>query len=125
MRYLLDVNLFLAAIWSKLDLHAQANAWLADKQVALCPIAELGFVRISSHRRAFGYAMPDVRHGLQAFAAGMKADWIADDLPVLSSAPRTSDQVTDHYRADLAAKHGLKLATLDAQLKHPAVELIS
>jgi hypothetical protein len=38
--------------------------------------------------------------------------------------PKTSSQVTDRYLADLAAKHGLKFATLDGQLKHPAVELV-
>lgn len=33
--------------------------------------------------------------------------------------------VTDFYLADLAASHGLKLATLDERLGHRAVELVS
>jgi hypothetical protein len=33
--------------------------------------------------------------------------------------------LTDCYLADLAGKHGFKLATLDTGIKHRAVELIS
>jgi len=35
-----------------------------------------------------------------------------------------SDQVTDFYLASLAEKHGMKLATLDEHIKHPAVVLV-
>ena len=124
MNYLLDVNVLLAAVWVRHAQHAQVKAWLENKAVSLCPIAELGFVRISSNQRAFAFAMKDVRLGLERFATDMKANRIPDDLPALHSHPNTSDQVTDHYLADLAAKHGLKLATLDARLKHPAAEMI-
>lgn len=44
------------------------------------------------------------------------------DLPALESSPETSAQVTDIYLAELASRHGMKLATLDASIKHPAVE---
>ncbi len=50
---------------------------------------------------------------------------ILSDLPALDSRPDRSEQVTDHYLADLAAKHGLKFATLDAGIKHAAVDLVS
>jgi hypothetical protein len=49
---------------------------------------------------------------------------IPDDLAPLDSYPKNSDQVTDVYLADLAEKHGAKLATLDHGIIHPAVELI-
>ncbi len=124
MKHLLDVNVLLAAIWVKHAQHAQVKAWLEDKEVVICPISELGFIRISTNKRAFGFAMNDVRQGVQKFAVDMKADRIPDDLPALDSRPRTSDQVTDHYLADLAAKHGFKLATLDEELKHLSVELV-
>ena len=68
--------------------------------------------------------MAGVRQSLEEFVAERKAERIPDDLPALDSHPKTSDQVTDHYLADLAAKHGLKLATLDLQLKHPSAELL-
>jgi predicted nucleic acid-binding protein len=124
MKHLLDVNILLAAIWTGHVKHVQAKSWLKGKDIVLCPMSELGFIRISSHKRAYGLPMEAIRKGLQEFAAERKADRIPDDLPALDSRPRTSDQVTDHYLADLAAKHGLKLATFDGQLKHPSVELV-
>jgi predicted nucleic acid-binding protein len=42
----------------------------------------------------------------------------------LESHPRTSEQVTDHYLANLAAKHGLGLATFDKKLRHPSAEQV-
>jgi predicted nucleic acid-binding protein len=56
--------------------------------------------------------------------AERKAERIFDDLPALDSRPKTSEQVTDFYLANLAAKHGLKLATFDEGLTHPAVHNI-
>jgi len=41
-------------------------------------------------------------------------------LPALESNPQKSDEVTDRYLAELAARHDLKLATLDGGIKHPA-----
>jgi uncharacterized protein len=122
MKFLLDVNVLLAAIWAGHDQNVKANAWLEDKEFVLCPISELGFLRISTNKRAIGAPMEKARELLRKFAA--QAGRIPDDLDALDSHGRTSDQVTDHYLADLAAKHGLKLATFDGQLKHPSVELV-
>ena len=125
MKHLLDVNVLLASIWTTHPLHATATAWLPGKAVVVCPISELGFVRISTQKKAFNFTMADARTGLEKFLSERNATRIPDDLPALDSKPVTSEQVTDHYLADLAAKHGLKLATLDARIKHAAVELIS
>ena len=123
MKYLLDVNILLAAVWSTHPQHARVCAWLADKEIVLCPIAELGFIRISTHRKAsIGVSMPNARQAIEKFSAA--ATRIPDDLPPLESHPRTSDQVADRYLADLATKHQLKLATLDISLKHPSAELV-
>jgi predicted nucleic acid-binding protein len=124
VKHLLDVNVLLACLIRTHPNRAQAKAWLAGKSIVLCPIAELGFIRISTNKKAYGLPMAGVRQSLEEFVAERKAERIPDDLPVLESHPKTSDQVTDHYLADLAKKHGLKLATLDGQLKHPAVELV-
>jgi len=124
MKFLLDVNVVLAAIWTTHLQHGSAAAWLADKEVVLCPITELGFIRISTNKKAINVEMEKAREALNKFIADLKADRIPDDLPALNSHPRTSEQVTDHYLADLAAKHGLMLATFDAQLKHPSAELV-
>lgn len=124
MKYLLDVNVLIGAIWRDQAAHKRAMTWLAGKEIVLCPLSELGFLRISTNNKVMGATMDRTRQLLEKFAAETKADRIPDDLPALNSHPRTSGQVTDHYLADLAAKHGLKLATLDAQLKHPSVELV-
>ena len=99
-------------------------AWLsANPQIVLCPLSELGFLRISTLAK-FGFPMAAARQALDSLASQFKVERITDDLAALDSHPGTSDQVTDHYLADLAAKHGLKLATLDGHIKHPSVELV-
>lgn len=69
--------------------------------------------------------MERARKLLQTFLAERAATTISDDLPVLESHPQKSEHVTDFYLAALADKHGMKLATLDENIKHPAVELVS
>lgn len=125
MKFLLDVNALLAAIWTTHPRHTTVQSWLKGKSIVLCPISELGFVRISTGTRALNLPMDRVRTVLERFAKDKAADRIPDDLPALASRPRTSNQVTDYYLADLAAKHGLKLATFDLQIKHPSVEVIA
>ena len=52
MTHLLDVNVLLAAVWEEHPLHTRAFKWLNGKSIALCPLAELGFIRISTHPKA-------------------------------------------------------------------------
>jgi len=126
MKHLLDVNLLIAGIVQTHSLHARARTWLKGKQIVLCPLVELGFLRISTnHRSGIGLTMERARDALEKFASERGADRIPDDLPALASRAPASDQVTDHYLANLAAEHGFKLATFDMQLKHPSAELIS
>jgi hypothetical protein len=54
-----------------------------------------------------------------------KVQYIPADLPALKSFPTRNDEVTDFYLAELAAKHRMRLASLDAQITHPVVELIN
>lgn len=125
MKYLLDVNVLLAAIWSDHSRHGEAFAWLEGKSIVLCPLAELGFLRISTNKKALNAPRDKARELLEKFASERKAERVWDDLPPLSSRPKTSEQVTDFYLADLAAKHGVKLATFDEQITHSARELVS
>jgi predicted nucleic acid-binding protein len=126
MKHLVDVNLLIAGIVQSHSRHAQVHSWLSGKQIVLCPIVELGFLRISANNRSgIGLTMEQARDRLEKFAALRKAERIPDDLPALESHARRHDQVTDHYLADLAAKHGFKLATLDAQINHSSAELVS
>ena len=126
MTHLLDVNVLLAAIWEEHPLHTRAFAWLNGKSIALCPLAELGFIRISTHPKAsFNAPMKKTRELLKKFITERKAGRISDDLPALDSKPQKSDAVTDNYLADLATRHGLKLATLDGNICHPAAVLVT
>lgn len=125
MKHLLDVNVLLASVWTTHPRHATVTAWLSGKVVIVCPISELGFLRISTQKKAFNFGMADARTGLEKFLSERKVERIPDDLSALDSKPDKSQEVTDCYLADLAAKHGLKLATLDTGIKHAAVELVS
>ena len=123
-RFLQDVNALLAGVWGRHPRHAEAFAWLKGKAIVLCPLAELGFLRISSNKKAINVEMEKAREALEKFCAERKTERILDDLPALDSKPKTSEQVTDFYLADLAARHGMKLATFDEGLIHPAVQSI-
>jgi predicted nucleic acid-binding protein len=124
MKYLLDVNVLLAGIWSVHPKHLTTFTWLTGKKLVLCPLSGLGFLRISSNPKAFNYAMPEARKGLEDFCSERGIEWISDDLAPLDSKSKISEEVTDTYLADLAAKHGFKLGTHDGGIKHPAAELI-
>jgi len=124
MKFLLDLNLLLAGIWAHHSRHAETFAWLRGKSIVLCPLSELGFLRISSNKRALNVPMDRGRELLEKFCAERKAERIFDDLAPLDSQPKTSEQVTDFYLADPAAKHGMKLATFDELMSHPAAETI-
>jgi toxin-antitoxin system PIN domain toxin len=124
MTYLIDVNVIYAAIWSQQPSHDKIWAWLDGKNIAVCPLVELGFIRISTHPKVGGAPMREARTGLESFLKERKATWLPDDLPALASAPKTPDEVTDSYLAELAQSHGLKLATLDGKIKHPAAVVI-
>jgi hypothetical protein len=123
-RHLLDVNVLLAAIWSNHPQHAKAFAWLSGKSVLLCPLCELGFLRISTNRKAINAPMEQARNLLDKFITDRKADRIADDLPALDSHAKRSEQVSDQYLADLAARHGIRLGTFDQAITHPVVDVI-
>jgi len=125
MTYLLDVNILLAAIWNDHPLHGRAFAGIKGKRLAVCPLAELGFIRISTHPKAtINAPMDKTRELLRRFIHERNVSRIPDDLPALESKPLKSDDVTDSYLAELALRHNAKLATMDTRIKHPAVVVI-
>ncbi len=124
MKHLLDVNVLLAAIWENHPQHAKVFAWLPGKNLAMCPLAQLGFLRISTNKKAINAPMVKARELLERFVKERKADWFPDDMNPLESHPKTTEMVTDHYLADLAVSHGARLATLDGNIKHKGVDLI-
>ena len=124
MRYLLDVNALIAAIWKNHPDHATTDAWIRGKELATCPISQLGFLRISTNPKALNADMTTTRQLLEAFLQKHGSQFVADDLSPLKSCAQRSEQVTDYYLAELAANKGMKLATLDEGISHQAVELI-
>ena len=124
MIHLLDVNVLLAAIWDNHPQHVRTFRWLEGKQLSVCPLSELGFIRISTNPKAINAPMDKSRELLRKFLAERSIGRIPDDLPALDSHPLKSQHVTDLYLATLAVKHGMKLATLDEKLRHPAAVLV-
>jgi predicted nucleic acid-binding protein len=101
--------------------HERVKAWLEGVRPVLCPIVELGWLRISTG--VYGLEMPGAFRILKDFSRN--ADFLACDLPAMNATPApVSGKTTDWYLADLAQKHGLKWATLDRRSNHPAAELI-
>jgi hypothetical protein len=124
MKHLMDVNLLLAAIWENHSQHERAFRWLEGKKLAVCPLAELGFIRVSTNPKVINAPMAKTRVLLKNFLDDRAVERLSDDVPALDSKPQKSEQVTDSYLATLADRHGMKLATLDGNIKHPAVVLV-
>jgi predicted nucleic acid-binding protein len=124
MKYLLDVNALLAAIIQNHANHPLVDAWVRGKELAVCPLSELGFLRIATHPNAYNLKMNVARQALQSFITNNHTGFVPADLPSLRASATKSADVTDIYLAELAAQHNLKLATLDGGINHPAAELI-
>jgi predicted nucleic acid-binding protein len=125
VKHLLDISALLAAVWQTHSAHAKVDAWLKGKALVVCPFSELGFLRISSHPKGpFKASMADARKLLADFLEMEQCSFLAADLPGLKSHAKESDMVTDCYLAELAAMHGMKLATLDARIQHKTAQLI-
>jgi predicted nucleic acid-binding protein len=125
MTCLLDVNVLLAAIWDNHPLHQRAFDGIKGKAIAVCPLTELGFIRISTNPEAtINAPMSKARELLQRFIDERNALRIPDDLPALESKAAKSDEVTDSYLAELSARHDMELATMDGRVKHSSVALI-
>src|SRR6266567_8507121 len=124
MTYLLDVSTLLARLWRTHVFHERVKIWADSEKLAVCPITELGFVRIST-QPTFGASVTDARKMLESFYKALAPKFIACDLAVLDSAPpATGAQTTDFYLASLADIHGMKWATLEDKPKHPAAFVI-
>ena len=92
--------------------------------LATCPLSKLGFLRISTHPKAYNLSMAIARQALEAFVEAHKVEFVPADLPAIESGVHKSEAVTDSYLAEIAARRGMKLATLDTGIAHAAVEVI-
>jgi len=120
---LLDVNTLMALLWENHEHHASVRQWFKGVSAfATCPVAQLGFARVSSHP-LLGYGLtPDDAFGvLRRLFADSRHQFIPDDLSCADRVVRTdlmssANQITDRYLVALARQHGCTLATLDEPL---------
>jgi predicted nucleic acid-binding protein len=125
VRYLLDVSTIVALVWSGHNDHDKANTWAVGKKIAVCPITELGFLRVVTSP-AFNATMSDARAVLENFLTVEKPEFVPADVRALAGevAP-SSGKTTDWYLANLAHVHGMRWATLDTRAKHPSAVLVN
>jgi predicted nucleic acid-binding protein len=124
MIYLLDVSTLIALLWKLHVNHERATRWQAGAKVAICPITELGFLRIST-QPSFGATVREARKMLADWKRAVTPEFVPCDIEALESdEPRAGNLTTDFYLASLAAEHGMKLATLDEGIRHKAVFVI-
>jgi predicted nucleic acid-binding protein len=124
MTYLLDVSTLIALLW---DLHVhneRVTGWQSGETLAVCPLTELGFLRIST-QPTFGATVAEARRMLRDWKRARNPEFVPCDLDSLESdEPTSGSRTTDFYLASLAAKHGMRLATLDESIGHKAAFLI-
>ena len=117
MSHLLDVNILVACAWQSHADHVRANRWLnRAPSFATAAVTEMGFLRVSMSP-AFGATFADATEALQAIV-GMRGHRFLRDGTRGRSLPAvtTSKDVSDAHLVRLAARHRLKLATLDTAL---------
>jgi predicted nucleic acid-binding protein len=123
MIYLLDVSTLVALLIVDHEHYGKALEWAKRKQLAVCPLTELGFLRVAVN--AYN-ATPQMAHKILGnFYKSDHPRFIPADLSALEGELfHSGRKSTDWYLANLAAHHNMKLATLDADIKHPAAELV-
>jgi predicted nucleic acid-binding protein len=111
--YLLDISVLLAWLWDKHEHHRRVLAWEPGKSIAICPLTELGFLRISTSP-AFGATMQQAREILQDWLRQRQPQFIPCDVRALDGAiAPTSGKTSDFYFGNLASSHSMQWATLD------------
>jgi hypothetical protein len=123
--YLLDVNSLVAWHHAASPHHSRFHAWAARigrTHLQTCALAELGFLRVSM--QVFGYTLGQASAELNRMKQEIGGFIEGAPSPKLPDWAVTAARTSDGYLVQLAAAHGMKLATLDAGIKDPVVELI-
>jgi predicted nucleic acid-binding protein len=123
VNYLLDISTLVALLVAEHEDHARVFAWTKGKALAICPLTELGFLRVAM--AAYHATPEDARKALADFLKVKKPLFVPADISALTGEPFPScRKSTDWHIANLAEHHGMKWATLDKDAKHPAAVLI-
>jgi toxin-antitoxin system PIN domain toxin len=114
--WLLDVNFLLASRWTTHADHEQVRSWLDSQQeFHTTPIVELGFLRVSLSP-GYGASWADAHQSLVTLQARPSHRFLPDDVMATDSPESRYQDTTDAHLVSLAARHHLKLATLDMAL---------
>jgi toxin-antitoxin system PIN domain toxin len=118
VKYLLDVNALVAALWATHEHHARVHRWLAARTpadaVLSCALTEIGFIRVIN--AAYDVPMDEAKAALAEFrrkAGLIFLEAAPSPLEALPAWTRSHKQVMDAYLIALAAHHGAALSTLD------------
>lgn len=123
MTYLLDVSVLLAWLVTNHPDNRRVLAWEAGKSVAVCPITELGFLRIACN--TYGSSLTDAREALAAWMGKRKPAFVPCSIPAIDgTAAPTWQKTTDFYLGSLAAANAMRLGTLETTMGHSAAECI-
>lgn len=136
---LLDVNVWLAAVWARHAKHPVAKRWVDDQddELAFCRITEMGLLRLTTNpavtgndaltrRQAWDVLVrlqSDPRVRFLPEPAGLAPLWMA-----FSKRDDRSHLVwTDDYLAAFAQAAGLELVTFDKGMRarYPSVDVMS
>ena len=124
MRYLLDVNVWVALFDDAHTHSAIANAFIAKRgiKIATCPLVENGVVRVMNvpqYGRGGAVGLERVRDQLRHATATLKSEFWPDDISIRDdehinlAKVHGHNQITDAYLLALAVKHGGRFVTLD------------
>jgi predicted nucleic acid-binding protein len=78
VKLLLDVSALVALLWKSHVHHQRAVAWRQGKPLVLCPITELGFIRVSTNPM-YNLVMADARQLLADFIRQEQPEFIPAD----------------------------------------------
>lgn len=124
MTYLLDISALMALLWENHVHNKRVTKWQENLELAVCPLTELGFLRIST-QPSFGLSVAEARKVVNDWRGSRKPQFIPCDMEaLLSDPPSAGSKTTDFYLASLASQHGMELATLDEGISHKTAFLI-
>jgi hypothetical protein len=123
VNYLLDVNALIGWRHARSPHHKAFHGWadqIGRERLHTCAHTELGFIRVSM--QAFAYTLEQSQTGLEEIKAECGGFVGSAPSPRLAAWATSAGRTTDAYLVQLAAAHGLHLATFD--LRIPAAIVI-